>query len=222
MAVTASEVSGGRVDLGLGAGWFEEEHRRHGFPFPPTEERIAMFAEQLEIVARSFRGESFDFAGRYYTLEGALPLPTPAQPVPIVVGGSALPGTVGPAARFADEYNTFFVTPAEARRRREVVAEACVAAGREPITFSLMTRCIVGDDRASVERRRRAVAEMTGRDPAERADAKLEGTVEEVAARLRQYADAGVERVMLQHLLHADLDMIGTIGRVALLLAPTP
>jgi alkanesulfonate monooxygenase SsuD/methylene tetrahydromethanopterin reductase-like flavin-dependent oxidoreductase (luciferase family) len=219
MVVTASEVSGGRIELGLGAGWFEEEHRRHGIPFPPTRDRIAIFAEQLEIVARSLASEPFSFAGRFYTLEDAMPLPKPRSPVRLIVGGSAKPGTVGPAARFADEYNTFFVSPGEARVRREAVDAACAAAGRGPLTFSLMTQCIVGDDNADVQRRRRAVAEMTGADPSERAEAKIEGTVEEVAARLREYEGAGVERVMLQHLMHTDLEMVEALGRVARLVS---
>jgi alkanesulfonate monooxygenase SsuD/methylene tetrahydromethanopterin reductase-like flavin-dependent oxidoreductase (luciferase family) len=214
MAVTASEISGGRVELGLGSGWFEAEHRAHGIPFPPVAERTAMFAEQLEIIARSFRGGPFDFEGRFYTLEGAMPLPTPSRPIRIVVGGTAKPGTVGPAARLADEYNTFSASPQEARIRREAVVRACEAAGRAPIAFSLMTQGIVGETEAEVARRRQAVADLTGKDPAERAEAKIEGTVDEVAERLREYEAVGVERVMLQHLVHADLEMVELIGRV--------
>ena len=214
MAVTAAEVSGGRVELGLGAGWFEAEHRSHGIPFPPVAERIAMFAEQLEIVSSSFRGGPFDFEGRFYTLEHAMPLPTPSSPIRIIVGGTAKPGTVGPAARLADEYNTFFASPQEARRRREVVERACDAAGREPIPLSLMTECIVGETEADVTQRRNAVADLTGRDPAERADAKIQGTIDEVAERLREYEAAGIERVMFQHLVHADLEMVQLLGRV--------
>jgi alkanesulfonate monooxygenase SsuD/methylene tetrahydromethanopterin reductase-like flavin-dependent oxidoreductase (luciferase family) len=214
MAVTASEISGGRVELGLGSGWFEREHRAHGIPFPPVAERTAMFAEQLEIIARSLRGGPFDFDGRFYRLEDATPLPTPSSPIRIIVGGTAKPGTVEPAARFADEYNTFFASPEEARSRRQAVVRACEAVGREPIAFSLMTQGIAGENEADVARRRQAIADLTGKDPAERAEAKIEGTVDEVAERLREYEAVGVERVMLQHLLHADLEMVELLGRV--------
>ena len=213
--VTAAEVSAGRVELGFGAGWFEAEHREHGIPFPPTPERVAVFSEQLQIISRSFASGRFDFDGRYYTLEDANPLPKPSAPIPIIVGGSARRGTVEPAVRFADEYNTFFVTPGEARRRRDVVERACDAAGRGPLTFSLMTQGIVGENEPAVRRRRQAIADMTGNDPGDRADAKIEGTVEQVVERLQEYAKAGVERVMLQHLLHTDLEMIELVGEVA-------
>ncbi len=220
--VTAAEVATGRVELGLGAGWFEAEHREHGIPFPPTTERIARLSEQLEIIGRSFVSESFDFSGHHYTLEDANPLPKPSAPISIIVGGSAKRGTVEPAVRFADEYNTFFAAPDEARRRRKVVDDACAAAGKAPLTFSLMTQCIVGENEQEVRGRRQAIAEMTGKDPSERADAKIEGTVDQVVERLQEYAKAGVERVMLQHLLHTDLEMIELVGQVARIAGPAP
>src|SRR5438067_2128814 len=105
MAVTADHVSGGRVELGLGAGWHEGEHVQHGFPFLSARERVSLFAEQIEIVHRSWTEDRFDFSGEHYTLRGAEPLPKPSEKPNLIVGGSAKPGTVGPAVRFADEYN---------------------------------------------------------------------------------------------------------------------
>jgi alkanesulfonate monooxygenase SsuD/methylene tetrahydromethanopterin reductase-like flavin-dependent oxidoreductase (luciferase family) len=212
MAVTADHVSGGRIELGLGAGWHEQEHVQHGFPFPPARERIARFAEQLEIVHRSWTEGEFDFHGSYYDLHGARPLPKPIARTNLIVGGSGRPGTVGPAARFADEYNTIFVPPQEAARRRQLVADACEQAGRPMLTFSLMTQCILGADRADVEHRRRRIAELTGHEPERRSDHSLVGTLDEVRSRLREYEDAGVERVMAQHLLHDDLEMVELLG----------
>jgi alkanesulfonate monooxygenase SsuD/methylene tetrahydromethanopterin reductase-like flavin-dependent oxidoreductase (luciferase family) len=219
MVVTADHVSRGRVELGLGAGWHEPEHVQHGFPFPPARERVARFAEQLEIVHRSWTEDGFDFHGRYYDLVGAQPLPKPLAKPNLIVGGSAKPGTVGPAARFADEYNTIFVPPDEAARRRQLVAAACAEAGRPMLTFSLMTGCILGADQDDVERRRRRVAELTGREPEASSGSTLVGTVDEVRARLAEYEDAGVERVMAQQLLHDDLEQVALLGELARLAA---
>ena len=104
MVASASRISGGRVELGLGAGWNEDEHRRHGFPFPPAAERFAIFGEQIEIIRRSFGEERFDFDGAHYRLEGADPRPKPLGPLNLIVGGNAKPLTVAAAVRFADEY----------------------------------------------------------------------------------------------------------------------
>jgi alkanesulfonate monooxygenase SsuD/methylene tetrahydromethanopterin reductase-like flavin-dependent oxidoreductase (luciferase family) len=215
MVVTASHVSGGRVELGFGAGWNVAEHREHGFTFPSTRERVALFAEQLEIIRRSWSGARFDFMGEHYELRDAHPLPTPLGKVNVIVGGSAKPGTVGPAVRFADEYNTVFASPEEAGRRRAAVDAACEAAGREPLTFSLMTRCVVGEDRAAVDRRVAALAALGGdmfADP----QIAIQGTVDDVVDRINAYAEAGVERVMLRHLLVDDLEMIELLGREVL------
>ena len=213
MVVTADHVSGGRVELGLGAGWHEDEHVQHGFPFPPVRERLSLLAEQLEIVHRSWTEDRFDFLGEHYTLRDAQPLPKPRAKPNLIVGGSAKPGTVAPAVRFADEYNTTFASPEETRRRRALVDEACARAGREPLTFSLMTQCVVGADRAEVEERRRRIGELTGKPPEDRSGGTIVGTVDEVVERLLEYEKAGVERVMLQHLLHEDLELVDLLGR---------
>ena len=213
MVVTASHVSGGRVELGFGAGWNEAEHRQSGFAFPPIGERMALFAEQLEIIRRSWEGERFDFHGAHYELLDAHPLPTPLGKVNVIVGGSAKPGTVGPAVRFADEYNTVFASPQEAGRRRAAVDAACERAGRPPLRFSLMTRCVVGSDRADVGRRLAALEQVAPGDMFADPQVAIQGTVEEVVSRLREYEAAGVERVMLRHLLVDDLEMIELLGR---------
>jgi alkanesulfonate monooxygenase SsuD/methylene tetrahydromethanopterin reductase-like flavin-dependent oxidoreductase (luciferase family) len=133
--------------------------------------------------------------------------------VNVIVGGSAKPGTVGPAVRFADEYNTVIASLDEARERRAAIDAACERAGREPLTFSLMARCVVGEDRAAVARRAAAIAEFTDDMPFADPRLAFEGTVDEVVERLRAFEDAGVERVMLRHLLVEDLEMIELLGR---------
>ncbi|HUH15589.1 MAG TPA: LLM class flavin-dependent oxidoreductase [Gaiellaceae bacterium] len=197
-SATAYEISGGRVSLGMGTGWMEAEHTAFGFPFPPMQERLALFREQLEAV-HGFWGD------------GARPH--------LIVGGSGLSGTLGPAARFADEYNTVMATPAECAERREKLARACERAGREPIPLSLMTACAIGRDEGEARERIRSRLERAGQDVdpdeylAQRGEAAILGTLDQAAERLRAYEAADVERVMLQHLDHRDLDMVELIGR---------
>ena len=138
--------------------------------------------------------------------------PKPAQaPRPrIILGGSAKPRTVRMAVRYADEYNTVFPSVEEARERRQVVAEAAEAAGRSPLTFSMMISCVVGRDEAEANDRLTRFREVTGDD-----DPRLFGTVEQVAESLRAYEAAGVERAMLQHIVHEDVDMVGVLGELA-------
>ena len=215
-AATVDHISGGRIELGLGAGWFEREHDAFGFPFPAMSVRVALFAEQLEILRLSWSGEPFDFAGEHYELRGAHPRPVPVGHLHVIVGGAAKPGTVGPAVRFADEYNTAFATPEEAVRRRAAVLEACAAAGREPLTFSLMARCVVGEDRAAAKRRAERIREVAGDDPFADPAMAIEGTVDEVVERIREFEQAGIDRLMLRHLVVEDLEMIELIGREVL------
>jgi F420-dependent oxidoreductase-like protein len=222
-AATADHVSGGRIELGLGAGWMEREHRAFGFPFPETSVRVELLAEQLEIVHRLWTEERVDFHGRHYVLEDAPGLPKPLQRPhpPLLVGGSGARGTADPAARFADEYNTVFASPEEFTAVRARVAAACDRAGRDPATmrFSIMTGYVVGATRAEALDR---AAELYGRRPRDVAfdewlagyEARaLVGSVDEVAARLHRYERAGCDRVMLQHLLHADLEPVRLLGR---------
>jgi F420-dependent oxidoreductase-like protein len=218
-AVTVDQVSGGRVEVGLGTGWWEAEHATYGFPFPPMGERMDTLAEQLEIVHGHWADGRFDFAGDHYRLDGldARPKPVQRPHPPLIMGGIAGPRSARLAARFADEYNTIFATPEEVRARRERIVAACEAAGREPLRFSLMTGCLLGADERELRDRARALGELRGEeiDLDALRGSWIVGTVEQAAERLQDYADAGVERVMLQHLLHRDLDAIELMGRLS-------
>lgn len=222
-AATVDHISGGRVELGLGAGWNEDEHAAYGFPFPSLGERMDMLEEQLEVVRRQWTEDTVTFAGRHYRLDESPALPKPVQQPhpPLIVGGSAGPRSVALAVRFADEYNTLMATAEDCRRRKETLGAACLGAGRDPATLplSLMATTVVGADRDEVLARTRAVLTVWGRgeqDPekvlGERAGRWLAGTPAEVSARLRELEDAGVERVYLQHLAHADVEMIELVG----------
>jgi F420-dependent oxidoreductase-like protein len=220
-AVTADHVSGGRVELGLGAGWHELEHRTYGFPFADLRTRMDVMAEQLEIIARSFEDEPFSFDGQHYKIENLNALPKPAQRprLPIIMGGSAGPRSVKLAARWADEYNTVFATPAVVAERREKFARAWAEAGRDPaaLVFSVMTAVLVGSDEADVRARAERLAALRGVDVDEMLaglrDNAVVGTVEQATERLREYEQAGAQRVMLQHLLHDDIEAVELIGR---------
>lgn len=196
-SMTAHEISGGRVSLGMGTGWMEAEHEGFGFPFPPMKARLQLFREQIEAV-RGFWGDG----------------PRPS----LIVGGSGLSGTIGPAAKWADEYNTVMATPAECAERREKIARACEREGRAPIPLSLMTACAIGrtpdEARERIRRRLERAGQHVGPDEyrATRGGAAILGTLDEAAERLRTYERAGVERVMLQHLDHRDLELVALIG----------
>jgi F420-dependent oxidoreductase-like protein len=210
LVTTADHVSGGRIELGMGTGWSEVEHRAYGFPFLSMKERMDVLEEQLAIVHDGHWGEGgFSFTGEHYELVDldARPKPVQRPHPPLIMGGGAGPRAARLAARYADEYNVNFVSPEEAGRRGANIAAACEKAGREPIPLSLMTTTIVAADQAGVDAR---LAEL-GRDPGR--DAALVGTVEQVAGRLRDYAAVGVSRVYLQHLLHRDVEAVELIGR---------
>ncbi len=222
--VTVDHISGGRVEVGLGAGWLDQEHAAYGFDMPPAKERMARLAEQLEIVNGEWANGPFDFQGSYYRVKDLDALPKPVQrPRPnLIVGGDAGPRSAALAARWADEYNTTLATLEECRRRRQRLASAWDAAGRDAdaLRFSLMTGCVVGRDRAELLERLGRLLDRTGRGgtPEALMDSPPEhwilGTVDQVVERLRGYEAAGVQRVMLQHLVHDDLDMVALIGDV--------
>ena len=199
LVATVDHISGGRVELGLGAGWFEAEHEAYGFEFPPLKERMDELDRQLAEIVRHW-----DAAPEIQ------PKPLQRPHPPIIVGGKAKPRTVRAAVAHADEYNTVWPTVAEARERKQTLDDAARAAGREPLAFSMMTSCVVADDPAGLRERLAAYKTVTGSDtPA------ISGTVDEVAGQLRLYEEAGVERVMLQHIAHEDVDMVAVLGRVA-------
>jgi F420-dependent oxidoreductase-like protein len=212
---TVDHISGGRIELGLGAGWMEREHRAYGFPFPDTSTRVAMFAEQLEIVHRLWTEERVDFRGVHYTLEDAPAQPKPLQQPhpPLLVGGSGKRGTVEPALRFADEYNAPFVSPDELVRIKTTVGH------RLPV--STMTGFIVGETRDDALDRARTLYARVQRDVdfdtwLERYSARaIVGSLDEARARLREYEQAGCQRVMCQHLLHTDLETVRLLAQLS-------
>ncbi|HEX6460619.1 MAG TPA: TIGR03560 family F420-dependent LLM class oxidoreductase [Thermoleophilaceae bacterium] len=221
-AVTVDHISRGRVELGLGAGWNELEHRSYGFEFPERlGTRMSVMAEQAEIIARSLEAEQFSFSGEHYTVENLNALPKAVQRPrpPIVMGGAGGPRGMAIAARWADEYNTVFVGPEEAGARREKWARAWAHAGRDPgaLLFSVMSVVLVGADEADLRARAERLAALRGVDvdsmlPGLRSSGVV-GTIPEAAERLREYEAAGVQRFMLQHLLHDDVDEVELIGR---------
>jgi F420-dependent oxidoreductase-like protein len=218
MVATVDHVSGGRVELGLGAGWNVREHEAYGFPFPELGERMELLEEQLEIVHRQWTEEEFSFEGPHYRLERCRAEPKPLQRPhpPLILGGAAGPRAARLAARWADEYNTAFASPEECRVRFARIAEACERAGREPILCSVMTACMVAREPKEVLERVRRRLERSGRDGDPAAmlseEGGVVGTVEEVVARLRAYEQAGAGRILLQHLDHEDVEMVRLIG----------
>lgn len=221
MAVTVDHISHGRVDVGMGSGWYEREHEAHGFPFLDSRQRFALFAEQVEIVVRSWTEERFDHDGPAYRLRDQQALPRPVQEPhpPLVLGGSVKPRFAALAARYASEVNTLGAPDDELRERKAALDRACADAGRDPATlgFSVMTACFVGETRSDVLDRVARFLAVRGGDTdaaaliAERSDRWLVGTVDEVAERIEGLSALGVTRVLLQHLNHDDDAMIGLL-----------
>ena len=219
MAVTVDHISGGRVEVGMGSGWYEREHQAHGFPFLDAKQRFELFSEQVEVVVRSWTEERFDHDGPAYTLRDQQARPRPVQQPhpPLVLGGTAKPRFAALAARYATEVNTLGAANDELRERKAALDRACVEAGRDPasLDYSVMTTCYLGETHADVVDRVAGFLAIRGDDAdpsaliGERRDRWLVGTVDEVAERLRELADIGVSRVYLQHLNHSDDEMIG-------------
>jgi alkanesulfonate monooxygenase SsuD/methylene tetrahydromethanopterin reductase-like flavin-dependent oxidoreductase (luciferase family) len=215
LALVADGLSGGRVELGLGTGWHEAEHQKFGLPFPPFAERLQMLAEQAEIIRRLTDGETLDFAGAHYTLEGATLLPRPASGrLPILFGGSAKPKVAALAAKWADGYNLSSATPDVARAARERLDAACEAIGRDPATLplSVMASLVVGSDEADYRRRQaaanaRALEDGDAEDPAD-----VSGTPARAIERIAALRAAGVERFFLNRLDHRDLEMVELVA----------
>jgi alkanesulfonate monooxygenase SsuD/methylene tetrahydromethanopterin reductase-like flavin-dependent oxidoreductase (luciferase family) len=201
-AATADQISDGRIEVGMGAGWMAKEHERFGFDFPETKERLRTLAQHVEQVDRLLRED---------------PLTVQQPRPPLIVGGGAGRGTADPAARFADEYNTFGVDAAEAARRRKKLDEACERVGRDPATlrFSLMTPFVLGRDHA-----KRFVQVFPAAGSADEWFDELKrrglaGSRVDLVDGLREFEAAGVERVMLQHVVHDDLEVVATLGEIA-------
>jgi alkanesulfonate monooxygenase SsuD/methylene tetrahydromethanopterin reductase-like flavin-dependent oxidoreductase (luciferase family) len=220
--VTADHISGGgRIELGMGAGWLEAEHQAYGFPFPPTGVRFQMFEEQIEIVRRQWDEERLEFDGEHYKLSGNA-LPKPLSPLNLIVGGRARPRSLALAAQWADEYNLVMMTAEECAEAVPVIKRAWEAAGRTEPVISLMTSCIIGSDEVDLLERAHATAEIRGDDAddpeaylqAERPNS-LVGTVAQIREQFTKLEEVGVERVMLQYLTHRDLDGVDYIAELA-------
>jgi F420-dependent oxidoreductase-like protein len=218
LAVAVAQVdqmSGGRVELGIGTGWFEDEHTAYGIPFPPARERFDRFEEQLAVVKGLWTtpaGERFSHDGTYYQLADSPALPKPVQSPhpPIVVGGWGSTRTPRLAARYADEFNVPFPTLDAFRPQVDKVAAACEAAGRDPgtMTWSAAVVVCVGADEEEVVRRAKAI----GREPAELRENGLAGTVSEVTDKIGAFVEAGAQRLYLQVLDLSDLDHLRLIA----------
>ena len=187
MAATVDHISGGRVEVGMGSGWYEREHLESGFPFPDGGERFRLLAEQVEIVVRSWTEEAFDHSGAAYELRSQTALPRPVQQPhpPLILGGTGGPRFAALAARYATEVNTLGAPNEELRARKEQLDRACADAGRaSPLGFSIMTACFVGVDRAEVLDRIGRFLAVRGGDAdaetilSERSDRWLAGNVE--------------------------------------------
>jgi alkanesulfonate monooxygenase SsuD/methylene tetrahydromethanopterin reductase-like flavin-dependent oxidoreductase (luciferase family) len=198
-AVTVDHISNGRIELGIGAGWYEAEHETYGFPFGTAGRRVDELDRQLTEITRQWT-EAPD----------VWPKPVQQPRPPIIVGGRAKPRTVRAAVAHADEYNTVFPTLDDVRERKRTLDEAAAAAGREPLRFSIMTACVVGRDAPELQTRLAAFHELTGSDTP-----PLAGTVDGLVDRLREFEEAGVERAMLQHLVHEDVEMVHVLGELA-------
>jgi F420-dependent oxidoreductase-like protein len=209
------EMSGGRVELGLGAGWFEAEHTAYGIPFPPAAERFDRLEEQLAILTGLWEtpvGQRFSFAGKFYPVTDSPALPKPVQRPhpPILIGGRGPRRTPQLAARYADEFNVAFVSIEQTAAVFGRVREACQAAGRDPgsLVYSAGHTVCCGRDEAELARR----AEAIGWDLAtQRADG-LVGTPDEIVDRLGAFAELGATRFYLQVLDLHDLDHLELIA----------
>lgn len=209
-AAQVDQMSGGRVELGLGAGWYEPEHRAYGIPFPAA--RHARLAEQLEIVTGLWAtpvGSRYSFDGEYYTLVDSPALPKPAQSaVPIIVGGMGRSKTPRLAARFADEFNVPFASVEDSAVQFGRVREALAERGRGEIVFSNAVTVCVGKDDAEVRRRAAAL----GREVADLKANGVTGSPAEVVEKLGRYREAGSSRVYLQVMDMDDLDHLELIA----------
>jgi F420-dependent oxidoreductase-like protein len=227
LAISVAQVdamSGGRVELGLGTGWFEAEHSAYGIPFPEVKERFDVFEEQLAVVTGLWStpaGQTFSFSGEHYTLADAPALPAPLQPrIPLIVGGGGPRRTPALAARFATEFNTGFDTPDVVAQRFDRVRAACREIGRDPaeLTYSVALNTVVGRDDAEVAARADAVgAPLEGVRPK-----GLVGTPEQVVDRIGAYAAVGATRVYLQMWDLADLDHIELVAAEVMPRLPQP
>lgn len=218
LAVTVAQVdamSGGRVELGIGTGWYDDEHTAYGIPFPSLGERFDRFEEQLAVLVGLWdtpEGEAFSFDGTHYPISNSpgLPKPTQRPHPPIIIGGGGAKRTPRLAATYADEFNMPFSSVADTAAAYGRVDEACGAAGRDAsdVIRSVAVVVCCGADEDEVRRRAAAM----GREPDELRENGAAGTPDEVIATLERYAEIGATRAYLQVLDLADLDHIRLLG----------
>ena len=229
LATTLDEMSGGRLEFGLGTGWHEQEHRRHGFPFPPIEDRATMLEEQLTIIQGLLYGDDgFSFRGRFYSVEDARFRDRPTRRINILIGGGGTPRSMRIAAAHAGEFNLSSASPELALERFGQLETICRAAGRDPATLtrSAMVGTLIGRHAGAVQKRIDALTTLLAGDSddgpgavgsdawlAERRTRWIIGTPDVARARIRQYANAGCQRIMLQDFLPWDLEMIDLMGK---------
>jgi F420-dependent oxidoreductase-like protein len=218
LAISVAQVdqmSGGRVELGIGAGWFEAEHTAYGIPFPELGERFDRYEEQVAVITGLWGtppGDTFDFEGRHYRLSDSPALPKPVQDggIPVIVGGSGKKRTPRLAARSAAEFNVPFASAEDNARLFAGVRDACEEAGRDPASMiysSALVLC-VGRDEAEIARRAAAI----GRDVDDLCAHGVAGTPSEAVDILGRYAEAGAQRFYLQVLDLADLDHLDLVA----------
>jgi F420-dependent oxidoreductase-like protein len=218
LAITVAQVdemSGGRVEFGLGTGWYDGEHRAYGIPFPPLKERFDRFEEQLAIITGLWStpaGQTFSYDGAYYSLTNSPALPKPVQrpKVPVIIGGGGARRTPALAARYADEFNAAFRPAADVAVAVDRVREACAAEGRDPASMIFSTAQVVccGKDEAELARRAAAI----GRELPELRKNGLAGSPSEIVDQLGAFADAGATTAYLQILDLADLDQLDLLA----------
>ena len=217
LAITVAQVdqmSGGRIEFGLGAGWFEAEHLAYAIPFPPLGERFERLREQLQIITGLWEtapGSTFDYEGKHYRLAASPALPKPLQPrVPIIIGGGGKLRTPRLAAMFANEYNLPFRSIATFKEQRDRVRAACEVIGRDPdsMVFSAALTVCCGERATDFKRRARVI----GKEPEELREKGAAGLPRQVAETLRSWRDAGASRIYLQMPDVHDLDQLHVIA----------
>lgn len=215
LVAQVDQMSGGRVELGIGAGWYEQEHTAYGIPFPPTGERFDRFEEQLAVITGMWAtpvGERFTHEGTHYPISDSPALTQQVQQPgpPVLIGGLGKRRTPALAARYADEFNLPFVSEEVTAAQFERVRRACETIGRNPddLTYSNALVVCCGADEAEVSRRARAI----GREPDELRENGLAGTPEEVLDKIGRYAALGAERIYLQVLDLSDLDHLQLVS----------
>jgi len=217
MAAAVDDLSEGRLVLGLGAGWQEREHTNYGWDLLDVEGRFARFEEGLEVITRLLQSDTpVDYSGVYYTLKEGILLPRPSRPggPPILIGGNGVRRTLPLVVRYASEWNAVYLTADEFKKRNAELDELMRLQGREPVQVrrSMMTGCVIGRNRAEVDRKVEARTQGRRTSRELRQHGVIVGTPEEIPEQIASLEQAGVQRVMLQWL---DLDDLAGLERLA-------